>query len=92
MNNVLYVQLMEKLKPLDEDVIERHTTHLKRLDEAGKLVLCGPFTDYPGGIVVMCASSYPEAEDLVRSDPFIAEGYETYSLRTLEVADASNGY
>jgi len=37
-------------------------------------------------------ASYAEAQGLVESDPFIAEGYETYSLRTLEVADASTGY
>jgi len=92
MQTVLYVQLMEKRQPLDAAVVERHRTHLKKLDEAGKLVLCGPFTDFPGGMVVMRASSHTEAQSIAESDPFVAEGYETYCLRTIEVADASTGY
>jgi len=89
---ILHVQLMEKVKPFDTAVIERHIAHLKQLDECGKLVLCGPFTDFPGGMVVIQASSHEEAQNIAESDPFIAEGYETYTLRTLEVADASTGY
>ena len=29
-------------------VITRHVENLKKLDEAGKIVLCGPFKGYPG--------------------------------------------
>ena len=92
MSDVVYVQLMEKVKPLSDAVIEAHRTHLKTLEEGGRLVLCGPFTDYPGGMVVLRAASLQEAENLVAADPLIAEGYESFSLRTLEIADASTGY
>ena len=35
-------------------VITRHVENLKKLDEAGKIVLCGPFKGYPGvaGMVI----------------------------------------
>ena len=92
MSDVVYVQLMEKLKPLDDAVIQAHVAHLKTLDEGGHLVLCGPFTDHPGGMIVLRAASRQEAETLAAADPLIAEGYETYVMRTLEVADASTGY
>ena len=90
MKKILYVYLMQKLKSLDVAVIERHQAHLKWLDESGNLVLCGPFTDFPGGMVVVRASSYEEAQGIAESDPFIAEGYESYSLRTLEVCRRLN--
>ena len=92
MEKLLFVMLMEKVKPFSEEVIARHAAHLKKLDDGGKLALCGPFTDYPGGMVVLKAQSREEAERICQSDPFIAEGYETYTLRTLEVADRDNGY
>ena len=88
----MYVMLMENRRQLDAAVIQRHVDHLRRLDAAGKLVLCGPFSDYAGGMVVVNASSREEAEKIFRSDPFVAEGYKTYQIRTLEVADKSNGF
>jgi uncharacterized protein YciI len=88
----VYVQLVDKRKPFTADVIERHIAYLRGLDKDGRLVLCGPFTDFPGGMVVIRASSREEADRIVQSDPFIAEGYETYNLRTLEVADASTDF
>jgi len=77
MENRLFVMLMEKVKPFTDEVIARHREHLRNLDEYGKLVLCGPFADYPGGMVVVKTQSYEEARGICESDPFIAEGYET---------------
>jgi len=88
----VFIYLMEDKNPLNHEIIVRHIEHLRRLDEAGSLVLCGPFTDHPGGIVVFRAEDKPAALRIAQSDPFIAQGYKTFELRTLEVADASNGY
>lgn len=92
MKKYLFVMLMENKKPLDGGVVERHVGHLKKLDDAGCLVLCGPFSDYGGGMVVVRAPSREEADKIFRSDPFVSEGYKTYQLRTLEAADKSNGF
>ena len=92
MGKQLFVMLMEKRKPFNTEIIARHIEHLRNLDDSGKLVLCGPFVDYPGGMVILKTLSYEEADSICKSDPFIAEGYETYTLRTLEVADRETGY
>lgn len=92
MDKHLYVMLMEDINPLNSGIVEQHVGHLASLDSAGKLVLCGPFSDYSGGIVVLRAGSAGEAHELCKADPFISEGYKSYTLRTLEVASESNGY
>lgn len=88
----VYVSLMVNKNPLDTSVVARHVSYLKRLDQEGLLVLCGPFIDEPGGMVVFRAGSMDEAHKIAQSDPFIHEGYKTYSIRTMEIADASNHY
>lgn len=88
----MYIYFMENGKPLNGDVIARHVEHLRKLDGEGKLVLCGPFSDYPGGMVVLRVQSFAEATEIAEQDPFIAEGYKTYGVRTLEVANRENNY
>lgn len=89
---VVYVMMMENKRSLSLEVIERHVEHLKLLEAREALVLCGPLLDYAGGMVILRAHSKEEAELLASSDPFIAEGYKTYTLYTMEVADRSNNY
>lgn len=92
MEQLLFVMLMEDHRPLTGEVVERHVAHLRALDDAGQLALCGPFADCGGGMVVLRAATWEAADQLARSDPFIREGYKTYRLRTLEVAHRENGY
>ena len=75
-------------------VITRHVENLKRLDADGKIELCGPFKGYPGvaGMVIFKTESYEEAEELCRVEPLVAEGYATYTLAALQVADKDNNY
>lgn len=87
-----YVYLMQNQKPLNLDVIKAHVEHLRQLDAQGALVLCGPFSDYPGGMVVLKVESREEAQAIAERDPFIAQGFKTYELRCLEVANAGNNY
>ena len=88
----MYVYLMENIKALNEQIIKDHVEHLKELKKQGKLVLCGPFTDYPGGMVVFLADNLLEATNIAKSDPFIASGYKSFEIRTLELADEDNNY
>ncbi|TFG83869.1 MAG: hypothetical protein E4G74_00525 [Erysipelotrichales bacterium] len=83
---------MEDKNPLNPRIIALHIEHLRYLDMHDHLILCGPFKDHSGGMVIFKAQSKEEAETLAKHDPFIAEGYKTYVLRTIELADASNGY
>ncbi len=88
----LYLILLENGLPLTFDAIERHVAHLKALDEEGKLFACGPFTDYPGGMVLVRAASLGEAHGVAQRDPFIKDGYKTYSIRTVDWANKENNY
>ncbi len=89
---IRYVILINRQKDYSFDLINMHVEHLKKLDENDQLVLCGPFTDFDGGIVIIRAESIEEAKIIAESDPFIAEGFSTYELRTLELAAQENNY
>ena len=83
---------MNNKKDLNLQVVQENVEHLRSLDQNGRLVLCGPFADYPGGMVVFRADSEDEALRIAESDPFIASGFKTFDLRTLEVANADNNF
>lgn len=97
MEKWLYVMIIKKTKSYNKvtkAVITRHVENLKRLDADGKIELCGPFKGYPGvaGMVIFKTESYEEAEELCRVEPLVAEGYATYTLAALQVADKDNNY
>ena len=89
---IRYIILIDRQKDYSVDVINKHVEHLKNLDKNNQLVLCGPFTDYDGGIVIIKTESIEEAKIIAESDPFIAEGFSTYELRTLELSNKENQY
>ena len=89
---IRYVILINRQIDYSFDVIKKHVEHLKRLNKSSQLVLCGPFTDYDGGIVIIKTESIEEAKIIAESDPFITEGFSTYELRTLELSDNENQY
>ncbi len=88
----MYVYLMSNQKPLNGELVKSHVEHLKELKRQGKLVLCGPFGDYPGGMVVFHAGNIEEAKNIAKADPFISSGCKTFELRTLEEANEENNY
>lgn len=87
-----YVYLLTHARPelFCEKLVREHVAHLKRIEDAGALELCGPFADYPGGIVIVRASSLQEARAIAESDPFVTSGAETFELRTLELSCRAN--
>lgn len=87
-----YVYFMENKKVLNMEIVKKHVQYLKELDDSGKLLLCGPFTDYAGGMVVLECKDIEEARAFAESDPFIKEGYKTFELRTLSIANRENHY
>lgn len=59
--------------------------HLKRLEvleEEGRLILAGPFTDKSGSLIVMEAGSKEEVEAFMEEDPYVREGvFSHYEIR-----------
>ena len=97
MEKWLYVMTIKKGKSYNKvtkAVITRHVENLKQLDADGKIMLCGHFQGYPGvaGMVIFKTESYEEAEALCKLEPLVAEGYATYTLASLQVADKENNY
>ena len=90
--NIRYVYLINRNKNYTFDVIKKHAEHLKKLDNNGQLVLCGPFQDYDGGIVILISESIEDAKIIAESDPFITDGFSTYELRTLELSSKENNH
>ena len=97
MEKWLYVMMIERGKlynKINKNMVTKHVTHIRNLDDTGKLVLCGPFKGYPGvaGMVILKAQSYEEAEEICKSEPLVVEGYATYKLSALQVANRDNNY
>ena len=97
MQKRLYVMTIKKGKTYNrvtKAVIERHVENLRKLDAEGKIQLCGPFQGYPGvaGMVIFRTACLEEADALCKQEPLVAEGYATYILATLQVADKENNY
>lgn len=97
MEKQLYVMMIKRGKSYNKvtkAVITRHVENLKTLDNDGKIELCGPLKGYPGvaGMVIFKTQSYEEAEALCKQEPLVVEGYATYTLVTLQVADKDNNY
>ncbi|MFV0393289.1 MAG: YciI family protein [Coprobacillaceae bacterium] len=97
MDEWLYVMIIEKNKSYNKvtkAVIERHVENLRKLDDNGKLVLCGPLKNYPGvaGMVILRAQNIEEADELCKLEPLVLEGYAKYKLKPLQVANKDNNY
>ncbi len=93
-DNRRFVILLEKVagRAVPKEAIARHVEHLRRLDRDGRLELAGPFTDYPGGMVIVRAADEAEARRIAEEDPFVREGFRTCSVRTWLLARAENDY
>lgn len=76
--------LLHKKKDLNEEVIARHMAHLSTLKREGRLVLCGPFLDWKGGMVVVRAEDRKAAMVDALADPFVSEGYEQFEIHELD--------
>ena len=70
---VRYVILLTVARPqlFNENLVRAHVAHLKRLEEQGRLELCGPFCDKKGGIVILRGVSEMEAHTIAVDDPFV---------------------
>ena len=97
MENSTFVMLIERGKTynrINKAMVIKHVENIKKLDDDGKLVLCGPTKGYPGiaGMIIFNAESYEEAEAVCKSEPFVAEGYATYKLFSMQVGNRENNY
>jgi len=97
MEKLLYVMLIERgenYRRMTKAVAERHVGNIKKLDDGGLLHLCGITKGLKGvaGMIILKAESLEAAEEICRAEPLVVEGFATYKLITLKVADKENNY
>ena len=97
MGKLMYMVMLEKSKSynrLTKKVVTEHVDNIRRLDDEGKLEICGVFKGYPGmaGMYILKAESREEAEKHCLMEPLIIGGYATYKLVDFQVANRENNY
>lgn len=97
MENVMYLMLIEKSKTynkMTKAVVTEHVENIRKLDDEGKLELCGVFKGYLGmaGMYILKTKDRKEAEEICDAEPLIAGGYATYKLVDLLIANRENNY
>ena len=72
MEKMMYLMLIEKSKTynkMTKQVVTEHVENIRRLDDAGKLELCGIFKGYPGmaGMYILKTENREEAEEILKN-------------------------
>ena len=89
-----YVITLDKIpdREATNEVVARHIAHLRKLNQQNRLLLAGPFTDYPSGMVIINATNKEQAVQIAEADPFVKEGVRSYSIKTWLLANEENNY
>jgi uncharacterized protein YciI len=77
---------------LTPELIAKHAGHLRELDGDGKLILAGPFTDDPRGLLVLNCADAGAAKAILAVDPLVVAGVRTFRVNSWLMANAGNGY
>ena len=93
-DNSYYAVILEPIqsKTLTSEAIAQHAQHLRELDGEGKLVLAGPFTDNPSGLLVLRGKNKDEIKSIMEQDPLIQGGFRNFEVRTWLMANRANNY
>ena len=97
MEELMYMMMIQKSKTynkLTKKIVTEHVENIRKLDDEGKLEICGVFKGYPGmaGMYILKTESRKEAEELCNKEPLVIGGYATYKLIDLLIADRENNY
>jgi len=93
MKSFLVILKNKSKSKLERSLLEKHVRHLKNINNSSNLVVCGPFTDDSGAVLIIEANSQHDADTIIRIDPFIKEKfYADYSLTEFYRADESNNW
>lgn len=97
MEQSMYMMMIEKSKTynkMTKQVVMEHVENIRKLDDEGKLEICGVFKSYPGmaGMYILKTESREEAEEICKSEPLVTGGYAAYKLVGLQIANRENNY
>lgn len=97
MEKMMYMMMIEKsmtYNKMTKKVVMEHVENIRKLDDEGKLQICGVFKGYPGmaGMYILKTETREEAEEICRAEPLVMGGYATFKLVGLLIADRENNY
>jgi uncharacterized protein YciI len=93
-DRIYYVIILQPIesRELTNAVIAKHVQHLRELDTDGKLVLAGPFTDHPTGMLILRCKDKDEAKSIMEHDALVLDGFRTFEIRTWLMSNRENNY
>ncbi len=97
MEKMMYLMMIAKSKTyrkMTKQAVTEHVANIRKLDDEGKLEICGVFHGYPGmaGMYILKTESREEAEEICKAEPLVTGGYATYQLVGLQIANRENNY
>lgn len=97
MDKSMYMMMIVKGKTynrITKKVVEEHVANIRKLDDEGKLEICGVFKGYPGvaGMYILKVENREGAKEICDSEPLVVGGYATYKLIDFFVANRENNY
>lgn len=60
--------------PMNRQALGPHAAYWTRLAREGRAIGAGPFTDMDGGIAMISAANFTEAQAIVAADPAVTSG------------------
>lgn len=77
---------------MTSELVSEHVHWLRKLDEKGMLIICGPCSDGTAIIILAC-TSLAEAQKIAASDPFASVGaYRCRDVVAFRSATQKNNY
>lgn len=97
MEKLMYMMMIKKSKTyqkMTKQIVTEHVENIRKLDDEGKLEICGVFKGYPGmaGMYILKTESREEAEEICNAEPLVMGGYASYQLVDLQIANRENNY
>ncbi len=97
MEKLTFLMMIEKSKTynkMTKQVVIEHVENLRKLDDEGKIELCGVFKGYPGmaGMYILKTDNREEAEEICKAEPLVIGGFATYKLVGFQIANRENNY
>ena len=75
-----------RMSPQEEALVDEHFEYLKKAMSEGKLVLAGRCTNGEFGIVIFRAESEKQANEFMKNDPAVKEGFMTAEMHPFHIA------
>lgn len=82
----MYVlEMTSFVKMPGDEIKKKHRAYLRKMVDAGKLMLAGRMVDNTGSLLLWNATNIEEAKKLASDDPYFKEGYTTFFLKGWDI-------